>query len=216
MPLRADRPSHGVAPWFRVWRSPSPVATRLSPLSLDDVPGLVRAATEDRVAYDFTLGPETNEAMQDAVAKLLAEQEARLELFFTTRNSESGEIVGMTRFLTLCWLLDREFPDAAEIGGTFLAASSQRTPINTEAKLLMLGHAFDVWRGQRLDLKTDERNGRSRRAIERLGARLDGVLRHWPPSIATGEAGDTRNSAMYSIVPSEWPDIRMRLIECLA
>ncbi len=122
----------------------------------------------------------------------------------------------MTRFLTLRWWFDREFPDAAEIGGTFLAASSQRTSINTEAKLLLLGHAYDVWGGQRLDLKTDGRNARSRRAIERLGARLDSVLRHWQPSIATGEAGHTRDSAMYSIVPSEWPDIRMRLIECLA
>lgn len=78
MPLRADRPSHSVAPWFRLWRPPSPVATPLSPLSLDDVPGLVHAAAKDRVTYDFTLVPETNEAMHDAVAKLLAEQEACL------------------------------------------------------------------------------------------------------------------------------------------
>lgn len=122
----------------------------------------------------------------------------------------------MTRFLTLRRWFDREFPDAAEIGGTFLAALSQRTSINSEAKLLMLGHAFDVWGGQRLDLKTDERNARSSRAIERLSARLDGVLRHWQPSIATGEAGHTRDSAMYSLVPSEWPNIQMRLIESLA
>jgi RimJ/RimL family protein N-acetyltransferase len=75
----------------------------------------------------------------------------------------------------------------------------------------MLTHAFDVWKVQRLDLKTDERNRRSRRAIERLGARFDGVLRNWQPSQVVGEESLMRDSAIYSIVPTEWPPIRERL-----
>ena len=98
-----------------------------------------------------------------------------------------------------------------EIGGTWLAASAQRTGANTDAKLLMLTHAFDVWDVQRLDLKTDARNARSRAAIERLGAQLDGVMRNWQPSYVPGEGGLPRDTALYSIIPSEWPAIRDRL-----
>ncbi len=184
----------------------------LSPLTLGDVPGLVAAATEDRATYAWTAVPETTRDMEVAVSKLLDEQERRLGVPFVTRQSETGLIVGMTRFLSLRWWFDREYPDGAEIGGTFLAASSQRTHINTDTKLLMLGHAFDVWGVQRLDLKTDARNVQSLRAIERLGAHFDGVLRHWQPSVARGEESVTRDSAMYSVLPSEWPEIRARLL----
>ena len=183
----------------------------LTPLKLDDVAGLVAAANEDRSAYGWTIVPETSQAMRAAVARLLAEQAGLLGVPFTTRTSDTGRIVGMTRYLSLRWWYDREFPDAAEIGGTFLAASAQRTSINTEAKLLMLGHAFDVWHVQRLDFKTDARNDRSRRAIERLGAHFDGVLRHWQPSMVTGEEGVVRDSAMYSVLSAEWPGIRTAL-----
>ena len=183
----------------------------LTPLTLDDVAGLVAAANEDRSAYGWTSVPETPQAMEAAVDRLLAERASLHGVPFTTRASDTGRIVGMTRFLSLRWWFDREFPDAAEIGGTFLAASAQRTSINTEAKLLMLGHAFDVWNVQRLDLKTDARNDRSRRAIERVGAHFDGVLRHWQPSMVTGEEGVARDSAMYSVLASEWPEVRTAL-----
>ncbi len=106
----------------------------------------------------------------------------------------------------------RAEPDAVEIGGTWLAASAQRSGINTDAKRLMLTHAFETWRVQRVDLKTDARNDRSRAAIERIGGRLDGVMRNWQPSLVPGEEGQPRDSAMYSIVPSEWPDVRARLV----
>lgn len=117
----------------------------------------------------------------------------------------------MTRFLTLRWYFERDYPDAAEIGGTFLTAAAQRTAANTEAKLLMLTHAFDVWGVRRVDLKTDERNEHSRRAIERIGGRFEGVLRNWQVAQVDGEEVRTRNSAMYSILPSEWPDVRVQL-----
>ena len=85
--------------------------------------------------------------------------------------------------------------------GTWLAASAQRTRCNTEAKLLMLAHAFERWQVHSVSLKTDERNARSRRAIERLGARFDGLRRADMP----GADGTVRTSAYYSILAAEWP-----------
>jgi len=79
----------------------------------------------------------------------------------------------------------------------------------------MMTHAFDVWGVRRLDLKTDERNDRSRRAIERIGGRFEGVLRNWQAAQVDGEEGLTRNSAMYSILSTEWPELRARLEERL-
>lgn len=188
----------------------------LTPLALDDVAGLVHAASGDRSTFGWSIVPGTLEEMGVVVRRLLAEREQRTIVPFATRRSDGGEIIGMTRFLTLRWYFERDYPDAAEIGGTFLAASAQRTPANTEAKLLMMAHAFDVWGVRRLDLKTDERNERSRRAIERIGGRFEGVLRNWQAAQVDGEEGLTRNSAMYSILDSEWPDVRARLEERLA
>jgi RimJ/RimL family protein N-acetyltransferase len=102
-------------------------------------------------------------------------------------------------------------PYAVEVGGTWLAHFAQRTGINVEAKLLLFTYAFETLGLARVDLKTDARNQRSRRAIERLGARFEGVLRNWSPSWAPGEAGRLRDSAMFSVVEAEWPEVRARL-----
>jgi RimJ/RimL family protein N-acetyltransferase len=98
-----------------------------------------------------------------------------------------------------------------EIGWTWLAASAQGTGINTDAKLLLLRHAFETLGVARVDLKTDARNHRSRRAIEGLGATFEGVLRRWSPSWTPGEEGRLRDSAMYSFIDVEWPDREDRL-----
>ena len=98
-------------------------------------------------------------------------------------------------------------PDAVEVGYTWLAASAQRTRCNTETKYLLLTHAFEVWRVRRVSLRTDERNSRSRRAIERLGAQFEGIRRADMP----GQDDTVRNSAFYSILQSEWPEVRKRL-----
>jgi RimJ/RimL family protein N-acetyltransferase len=187
----------------------------LTPLSLVDVPGLVRAASGDRSTFGWSIVPGTIDEMDVVVGRLVADAEQGNIVPFATRRSETNEIIGMTRFLTLRWYFDRESPDAVEIGGTFLTAEAQRTAANTEAKLLMMTHAFDVWGVRRLDLKTDERNERSRRAIERIGGRFEGVLRNWQAAQVDGEEGQTRNSAMYSILVSEWPGVRARLEERL-
>ena len=102
-----------------------------------------------------------------------------------------------------------ETPDAVEIGSTWLAPSAQRTAINTHAKLLMLTHAFEAWAVLRVTLKTDARNLRSRAAIERIGARFDGVLRAHMPAFD----GGVRDTAFYSIVAVEWPELRRALLD---
>lgn len=183
----------------------------LLPMSLDHVDGLVAAAIEDRTTYGFTEVPADRAAMTVHVDALLELRANGSDVPFTTFDARAGRVLGATRFLWLRSYFGREVPDAMEIGGTWLSASAQRTGANTDAKLLMLTHAFEVWNVQRVDLKTDARNARSRAAIERLGAQLDGVMRNWQPSYAPGEEGQPRDTALYSIIPAEWPTIRDRL-----
>ena len=106
-------------------------------------------------------------------------------------------------------------PDEIEIGGTWLAATAQRTPVNTEAKRLLLGHAFDAYGVQRVAICTDARNERSRTAILRIGATFEGVLRRHRPRAGTDPV-ELRDRAMYSVIADEWPSVRARLDERLA
>ena len=185
----------------------------LRPLSLDDADALAAAAAESREQYAFTRVPDGVEDAQRYIAAALAERETRGRLPFATL--WNGRLVGSTSYLGVerwRWPAGSphqrsEAPDVLEIGATWLAASAQRTRCNTEAKLLMLAHAFDVWQVHRVSLKTDARNAKSRRAIERLGALFEGVRRADMP----GQDGSVRDSAYYSIVRAEWPDVRKRL-----
>ena len=122
-----------------------------------------------------------------------------------------GAAVGCTAYWNTRTWPESDDPFAVEIGWTWLAASAQQTGINAEAKLLLLTHAFETLRLARVDLKTDARNQRSRQAIERLGARFEGVLRSWSPSHVPGEEGKMRDSAMFSLIAAEWPDVKAHL-----
>jgi len=178
----------------------------LEPLTLEHVDGLVAAAAEDRSSYGFTHVP-------DSVATMAAYVEAALGAGDQTPYAVvSGErVVGSTRFMdTQCLLGPR--PTVTEIGSTWYAASVQRTAVNTECKLLMLTHAFESWAVQRVTLKTDARNARSRTAILRLGASFDGVLRRHSPAVD----GGLRDTAFFSILAEEWPAVRKGLLERLA
>jgi N-acetyltransferase len=187
-------------------------------LSLDDAGALAAAAAESREQYAFTRVPDGVEDAQRYIAAALAERETRGRLPFATL--WNGRLVGSTSYLGVerwRWPAGSphqrsEAPDVVEIGATWLAASAQRTRCNSEAKYLLLSHAFDVWGVHRVSLKTDERNAKSRRAIERLGALFEGVRRADMPSAE----GTVRSSAYYSIVRSEWPDVRKKLEEALA
>jgi RimJ/RimL family protein N-acetyltransferase len=188
---------------------------RLEPLDEGHTDGLWDAAAEDRSTFDLTSVPRTKDAMAAQVGQLLAERSSGLTVPFVQVELASCRVVGMTRYLALRWEPPRATPYAVEIGGTWLAASAQRTGINIEAKLLLLSHAFDEWRVGRVDFKTDARNERSRAALEALGATFEGVLRQWQPSPAAGEEGLLRDSAMYSITAEEWPARRERLLQRL-
>lgn len=185
---------------------------RLEPLEIGHVPGLTAAAEENRSSYDWTYVPRAGE-VADYVAMQLARDE--LTPFAQIRVSDKAP-VGCTAFCNPRVWPGREDLYAIEIGWTWLAASAQRTGINAEAKLLLLTHAFAELGVVRVDLKTDARNQRSRRAIERLGARFEGVLRNWSPSHAVGEEGRLRDSAIFSVTDAEWPAVKSALTARIA
>jgi RimJ/RimL family protein N-acetyltransferase len=189
---------------------------RLEPLALAHVPALVAAANVGRESYALTTVPADEAGMRAYVAGVLDELGTGRAVPFATVERRTGRVVGSTRFGNLeYWTWPPGSPrqrapgrpDAVEIGWTWLAADVQRSGLNTEAKLLMLGHAFEVWRVLRVTIMTDARNTRTRAAIERLGARLDGVLRAARP----GADGALRDTARYSIVEAEWPAVKTAL-----
>ncbi|HEY1223210.1 MAG TPA: GNAT family protein [Acidimicrobiales bacterium] len=181
---------------------------RLEPLMLSHVEDLVDACQVDRSMYGFTPVPEDRASMERYVSDLLSEWQAGLVVPFAQVDQFSERAVGATRFMTLRRRSVEDLPYAVEIGGTWLGSRAQRTGINTEAKFLMLRHAFETWGVARVDLKTDARNERSRTAILRIGATFEGVLRSWQPSLVDGEQRLYRDSAMYSITNVEWPRVR--------
>ena len=187
----------------------------LEPLSPDHVEGLVAASAHDRSTYDHTWVPDGEGEMRAYIDHLLADHAAAKVLPFAQRRSDTGELVGCTRFMEPYWWRTRAEPDEIEVGGTWLSASAQRTAVNTEAKLLLLGHAFEEWGVWRVAICTDERNESSRRAIVRIGAMFEGVLRNHRLRYNTDEP-TPRNTAVYSITDSEWPDVKAALSARLA
>jgi RimJ/RimL family protein N-acetyltransferase len=182
---------------------------QLEQLRPEHAPDLVAAATEDRTTYTWTAVPSTEQLMGAYIDGLLADQAAGQVIPFVQRRVADGALIGCTRYLQIQRWAGRELPVEVEIGGTWLAASAQRTPINTEAKLLLLRHAFEEFGVNRVAIATDVRNERSRAAILRLGATFEGVLRSHRASYVPGEGA--RDTAMYSIISAEWPDVKARL-----
>jgi RimJ/RimL family protein N-acetyltransferase len=185
-------------------------------LEPDHAGELLEAASGDRASYAFTEVPGDAEHMARYIANLLAKREAGTDLPFAQRVLPGGRLAGCTRFLEMRRWRGRPEPDEVEVGGTWLAADVQRTPVNTEAKLLLLTHAFEVWHVDRVALATDVRNERSRRAIERIGARFEGVLRHHRPSTVAGEAGRPRDTALFALTDDDWPAAKEALVSRLA
>ncbi len=193
---------------------------RLEPLDYRHVDGLAAAAAEgDPALYRWSPIPQGKAEAEKYVATALAWRDEGSAVPFATVRVQDGVVIGSTRFWNLerwSWpeghrLHGRSTPDACEIGWTWLAQSAIRTPANTEAKFLMLAHAFEVWEVLRVCLHTDVRNQRSRAAIERIGGQLEGILR------AHRMAADfiPRDSARYSIVAAEWPAVKERLLQKL-
>ena len=188
---------------------------RLEPMSTGHVADLAEAVEEDRSSYGFTLVPRASEVESYLVAQFNRAQEG-LTPFAQVRVSD-GKAVGCTAFWDpRPWPGQADRLRAIEIGWTWLSASAQGGTVNVEAKMLLFSYAFEVLRVARVDLKTDARNARSRQAIERLGARYEGVLRNWSPSWAPGEGGRLRDSAIFSVVDTEWPAVKCALTARLA
>lgn len=175
---------------------------RLEPLTPEHHDGLTVAAADGRLwELWFTSVPEPQQT-RGYIAGALAGQEAGHMLPFAVRELTSGTIVGSTRYHDIIAEVDR-----VEIGWTWYAKQWQRSHVNTVCKLLLLAHAFDTLGCKVVGLRTDNFNFASQRAIEALGARKDGVIRHhW-----ARRDGTVRDSVMYSILSSEWPDVKRHL-----
>ncbi len=150
---------------------------------------------------------KTRDDFQHLVEKAFDEQEHGDSVVFATVERGSGQVIGSTRFMNI----DRA-NRRVEIGSTWIIPAWQRTAVNTEAKYLMLRHAFEVWQCIRVELKTDALNQKSRNAILRIGAKEEGTLRR---HVITW-TGRVRDSVYFSILDTEWPEVKARLETRLA
>jgi len=188
---------------------------RLEPLQPRHIGGLVAAAGIDPSLYQWSPVPKDENEAASYIETALAWKQAETAVPFAIVRTSDGLVLGSTRFFNLerwPWPKGhrshgRAYPDACEIGYTWLGRSAIRTAANTEAKMIMLTHAFEAWQVLRVCLHTDVRNERSRAAIERIGGKFEGILR------AHRMAADfiPRDSARYSILASEWPEVKVRL-----
>ena len=183
---------------------------RLEPLTPGHVPGLRRAA-EGAGPSAFAAVPTPDE-VEDYVARSLARQDAGAYAPFAQIEAATGRVVGHTAYLTPRWM-DGGRLFAVEIGSTWLHPAARGTAVNPAAKLLLMTQAFESWGVDRVDIKTDARNEAARGAIAATGATFEAVLRAWQPSLAPGEEGLVRDTAMFSVTPPEWPRVRARLKE---
>ena len=175
---------------------------RLEPLADRHAEELLTAAADDAIWSWMPTPLQSQDAMRSWIAAASAEQAAGVSLPFAIIEAASGRAVGSTRFMDI-----RPAHRGVEIGWTWLNPAVWRTPLNTEAKYLLLRHAFETWKCIRVQLKTDRRNERSRAAILRFGAQFEGILRHHMilPN------GDYRDSAYYSVTDLEWPAVKSGL-----
>jgi len=191
---------------------------RLEPLDRAHVAPLVRAGRDDSNLYAWSFVPQGEDAVRAYVEHALALARDGIAVPFATVRQSDETVVGTTRFFNLeRWAWPRDAQDGAvfdtcEIGYTWLSPGAIRTAANTEAKALMLAHAFEVWRVRAVTFHTDARNARSRAAIERIGAQFEGILRSHRLAVDLRP----RDSARYSIIASDWPTVRTHLAALLA
>jgi RimJ/RimL family protein N-acetyltransferase len=181
---------------------------RLEPLSEEHVPGLAAIGLEDDIWRFMPYGQmRTDDDIRNWVRLMLSLRGQGADMPFAVIDLASNCVAGCTRYLEI-----RPAHRGLEIGGTWYGAAYRRTRVNTESKYLLLEHAFERLGCVRVQIKTDSRNERSQRAIERLGAKKEGVLRKQ----MVLPDGHIRDSVYYSILDSEWPAVKARLLELLA
>src|SRR6476660_5033660 len=181
--------------------------TRLEPLSLAHHEALLAAAADGELWDSIVTIVPTRDTVSEYIEAALTEQAKGSELPFVIVQKASGRVVGTTRF----YYIQPQQRNAA-IGYTWVAASAQRTAVNTEAKLLLLTHAFEHWHCVRIEFITDVLNQQSRAAILRLGAKQEGILRNH----MIMPNGRIRDSVCFSIIAEEWPEVKAGLTTRLA
>lgn len=190
------------------WREPPTLVGRhvtLRPLAADDRDALVAAAADGRATELFFTNVSGLTDPAAFMAAVFRERDIGRAMPFAVQTPD-GRVVGLTRYMRMA-----EAHRRLEIGGTFYAASVQRTGVNTEAKRLLLGHAFETMGCNVVQIRTDWFNRRSQAAIERLGAKRDGVLRNHQVM-----DGRIRDLVVYSMIASEWPGVKRNLDYLLA
>ena len=180
---------------------------RLEPLTPDHEAGLAAAVQDGRLWELWFTSVPAPDAVERYIADALDGQQAGHMLPWAVRELREGTIIGSTRYHDIVAPVDR-----VEIGYTWYGARWQRSHVNTACKLLLLSHAFETLGCRVVGLRTDNFNFRSQRAIEALGAKKDGVLRHHQAR----RDGTVRDSVMYSILATEWPDVKRHLAGRLA
>ena len=181
---------------------------RLEPLSEDHAPALAEIGVGQSF-WDFMVYGAINSAddMRHWVLDILSRAAKGTDVPFVAVHLETGRVAGATRYMNI---MPKDF--GLEIGGTWYGRDYQRTVVNTECKYLLLRHAFETLKCIRVQLKTDLRNERSQKAIERIGAVKEGILRNH----MILPDGRIRHSVFYSILVTEWPDVKMRLEEMMS
>lgn len=190
---------------------------RLEPLGEQHIDDLVGASAVDPSLYQWSLVPQGRAAMTKYVETALAWKQAGTAVPFAIIRLADNKVIGSTRFFDIerwAWpeghaRHGRGLPDGCEIGYTWLTSSAIRTPANTEAKMLMLTHAFESRQMLRVCFHTDMRNERSRAALARIGGRFEGTLR----SHRMAADFTPRDSARFSIVAAEWPEVKRNLAQ---
>ncbi|KGR74256.1 GNAT family N-acetyltransferase [Ureibacillus sinduriensis] len=179
---------------------------RLRPIQEEDVEGILNAANDPGIWEHMSVSLLTKEAVQNYVEKAIKERTANQSYTFVIVKSETNEIIGSTSFLDIA-----ENHKRVEIGSTWLAPKYWRTDINTNCKYLLLKYCFEELELNRVQIKTGHENIRSQKAIERLGATKEGILRNH----MIRKEGKIRHTVMYSIIKEEWPEIKERFLQKL-
>jgi RimJ/RimL family protein N-acetyltransferase len=180
---------------------------RLEPLELSHAEELLEVALEPELWRFTTKRIDSPEALRTYLDTAMAERDSGVSLPFITREADGGRAIGSTRFLNIS-RHDRR----VEIGWTWIGKRWQRTAANTEAKYMMLRHAFETWECVRVELKTSSLNERSRAAIRRIGGVEEGIFRRH----MRNADGSWRDTVYFSILDREWPDVKKRLEDRLA
>jgi RimJ/RimL family protein N-acetyltransferase len=182
-------------------------AARLEPLELSHLGDLLAAAAAKEIWTYMPVNMADRNALKGWIETALAERAAGSTLAFAILDPRSGKAIGSTRYMDI-----RPRDRGLEIGWTWLDPAYWRSPVNTEAKFLLLQHAFESLGAIRVQLKTHRLNFRSRRAIERIGAQFEGILRNH----TIMPDGSYRDSAYYSFIDSEWPAVKRHLAQMMA